>query len=137
MSALKAIVAGCVFIFVTILVLQLMYIFIAVGYNALAQEYAVLNDIVGIFRYLVGIPVFIVVMFVGGVLTAHIAAMESLGSILLLCMIVGLVCAGGMIYPVLEGATLTNTGIVIFILAIVATTTGGLYWKKILTGRNV
>ena len=137
MKGLKAVFAGCVFIFVTILVLQLVYIFIAVGYNALAKEYTVLNDIVGIFRYLVGIPVFIIVMFIGGYITATIAGMESRRNILLLCMIVGLACAGGMIYPTLQGSTLTATGVVIFILAIMATTAGGLYWKRTLTGRYV
>ena len=130
MNALKAVVVGCIFIIVSILVLQLIYIFAAVGYNAMAQDYPVLNDIVGIFRYLIGIPVFIATMFVGGYITANVANVESRGKVLLLCMSVGLMTAGGMIYPTLEGASLTVTGMVIFILALMATTAGGLYWQK-------
>jgi len=130
MSVLKAIVVGCAFILVTILVLQLVYIFVAVGYNALAQDYPVLNDIVGIFRYLIGIPFFIAIMFAGGYITANVANIEARVKVLLLCMVVGLISAGAMIYPTLKGSTLTATGIVIFILALMATTAGGLYWQK-------
>lgn len=130
MNALKAIVVGCVFIFIAILSLQLVYIFVAVGYNALAQDYPVLNDIVGIFRYLVGIPVFIVTMFIGGYLTANIANMEAGMKVTLLCMSVALITAGGMIYPTLQTASITTTGVVIFILSLLATTAGGLYWLK-------
>ena len=130
MNVLKAIVVGCVFILITILTLQLVYIFVAVAYNALAQDYPVLNDIVGIFRYIIGIPVFIAVMFIGGYLTANIANMGSGVKVTLLCTSVALITAGGMIYPTLQTASLTTTGIVIFILSLLATVGGGLYWLK-------
>ena len=130
MRSLKAIVAGCVFIIVVILLLQLAYIFIAVAYNALAKDYPFLNDISGSFRYLIGIPVFVAVMFVGGYITAIIAGLEDRMKVLLHCMTVGLITAVGMIYPTLENSDITTTGIVIFILSIVATTGGGLYWQK-------
>jgi len=130
MNGVKAIFVGCVFILVTVLVLQLVYIFAAVGYNALAQDYPFLNDIVGIFRYLIGIPVFIATMFVGGYLTANVAAMKTRNNVLLISMSVGFITAGGIIYPTLEGSAITITGVVVFILAIVATAAGGLYWNK-------
>ena len=69
MRSLKAIIAGCVFIVVVILLMQLLYIFVAVGYNALAKGYPFLNDISGLFRYIVGIPVFVIIMFAGGYIT--------------------------------------------------------------------
>ncbi len=131
MRSLKAIVAGSLFIIVVILLLQLVYIFIAVGYNALASDYPFLNDIAGSFRYIVGIPIFIATMFVGGYITANIANMETRTKVLMHCMAVGLLTAGGMIYPTLENSEITNTGIVIFILAIAATTGGGIYWQKV------
>ena len=130
MKSIKAIVAGSVFIVVVILLLQLVYIFIAVGYNALASDYPFLNDIAGSFRYIIGIPVFIAIMFVGGYITANIANMETRAKVLMHCMAVGLLTAGGMIYPTLENADITITGIVIFILAIAATAAGGIYWQK-------
>ncbi len=73
MKSIKAIAAGSLFIIVVILFLQLAYIFIAVAYNALAKDYSFLNDISTYFRYFIGIPVFMVIMFVGGFITANIA----------------------------------------------------------------
>lgn len=126
MRSIKAIVAGCAFIIVVILLLQLVYIFVAVGYNALAKDYPFLHDISGSFRYLIGIPAFIAVMFVGGYITADIASMRVVPH----CLAVGFISAGGMIFSALEYSSLTITGIVVFILALAATTAGGLYWQK-------
>ena len=78
MRSLKAIIAGTVFIIVVILFLQLAYIFAAVGYNALAKDYPLLNDIVGYFRYIIGIPIFIAVMFFGGYITASLANLVTM-----------------------------------------------------------
>jgi hypothetical protein len=130
MRSIKAIVAGCLFIIVVILLMQLAYIFIAVGYNALAKDYPFLNDISGYFRYIVGIPVFMATMFLGGYITASIANMKAIIKVWLHCMAVALITAGGMMYSALENANLTLTGIVVLILALVATTAGGLYWQK-------
>ena len=126
MRSIKAVVAGSLFIIITILLMQLAYIFIAVGYNALAKDYPLLNDIAGSFRYLIGIPLFVVIMFIGGYITADI----SREKVLLHCALVGLITVSGMIVPTLQNASLTLTGIVLFALAVGATTTGGLYWDK-------
>ncbi len=126
MKSIKAIAAGSLFIIVVILFLQLAYIFIAVAYNALAKDYAFLNDISGYFRYLIGIPVFMVIMFVGGYITANIATKK----VWLHCMVVSLLTTGGMMWSALVNTNLTTTGIVVFILALVATIAGGLYWQK-------
>lgn len=130
MRSLKAIIAGCVFIIVVILLMQLLYIFVAVGYNALAKGYPFLNDISGLFRYLVGIPVFVVIMFSGGYITAIIAGEGRNIKVWPQCMAVGLITAGGMIYTAMENASLTITGIVVLVLALAATTAGGLYWQN-------
>ncbi len=126
MRSIKAIIAGTVFIFVAILLLQLAYIFIAVGYNALAKDYLFLKDIVGSFRYIVGIPLFAATMFIGGYITANIASTK----IWLHCIAVGLIVAVSMFYPLLEHSNLTIIGVFVFILVLAATTVGGLYWQK-------
>ena len=126
MKTIKAILAGSLFIIIVILFLQLAYIFIAVAYNALAKDYPFLNDIAGSFRYIIGIPVFLVVMYIGGYITAEIAKEKVLPH----CLAVGLITASGMILPTLENANLTLTGIVIFSLAIVATSAGGYFWQR-------
>ena len=126
MKSIKAIAAGSLFIIVVILFLQLAYIFIAVAYNALAKDYPFLNDISGYFRYLIGIPVFMVIMFVGGYITANIARIK----VLLHCIVVSLLTTGGMMWSALENTDLTTTGLVVFMLALIATIAGGLYWQK-------
>jgi len=126
MKSIKAIVAGSLFIIVVILLMQLAYIFIAVGYNSLAKHYPFLNDISGYFRYFIGIPVFMLTMFFGGYITAHVATTRVLPH----CIAVGTITAGGMIWLAMKNSNLTLTGIVIFILALVATSAGGLYWKR-------
>ena len=62
MKSVLAIVAGSVFIVVASLFMQLAYVLLAVEYNSLAKSFAVLNDIRGLFRYLVGIPVCMLIM---------------------------------------------------------------------------
>ncbi len=126
MRSTKAIIAGCLFIIVVILFLQLAYIFIAVAYNALAKDFQFLNDIVGYFRYIIGIPVFILIMFFGGYITANIAHTN----VLLHCIAVGFITAGSMMLMALQNSNVTITGIIVFILALSATTAGGFYWQK-------
>lgn len=126
MRSIKAIVAGSFFIIVAILLLQLAYIFVAVGYNSLAKSYPFLNDISGYFRYVIGIPAFMMIMFLGGYITASIANTK----VLLHCIAVALITTGGMILMALENTNLTVTGIIIIILAIGASTAGGMYLQR-------
>ena len=149
-----AILAGCVFIIIVILTMQLAFIFIAVAYNALAKLYPMLNEITGIFRYLIGVPVFVAVMFAGGYITAMIAGdkpIDDVGNtkdnaksdatdkaiaekhnvtVWPHCITVGLITAGAMLFSALQNSSLTTTGFVVFFLAVTATTAGGQYWLK-------
>jgi len=126
MRSLKAILAGSIFIIVVILLLQLAFIFVAVGYNHLAKEYPFLNDIAGHFRFIIGIPVFMLVMFIGGYITAYIASTN----VVLHCFIVGFITTGGMMLLALENSNLTASGIAVFIFSLIATTAGGLFRQK-------
>ena len=130
MRSIKAIVAGSLFIVVALLILQLAYIFIAVAYNALAEDYPLLNDITVYFRYIVGIPAFIVVMFSGGYITAGTTNVNDNIKVVLHCIAVSLLTVGGMLYSALENSSLTTTGIVVMVLALSATIAGGLYWQS-------
>lgn len=130
MKSIQAIVAGCAFVIIVILLMQLLYIFIAVGYNALANDFPWLKDITGIFRYLIGIPVFVAVMFAGGYITANVVEKKDRVTVLLHCVAVAIITAGGMLYSAMENASLTVTGIVVFVLALTASSVGGLYWQK-------
>lgn len=126
MKSIKAIFIGCLFIIIVILFMQLAYIFIAVGYNSLAKDYPVLNEISHYFRYIIGIPVFMLVMFYGG----YITAMTAHTKILLHTIAVAVITAGGMMLMAMQNSNLTLTGAIIFILALGATIMGGVYWRK-------
>lgn len=130
MRSIKAIVAGSVFILVVLLFLGLGYIFVAVGYNSLASHFPFLNDITGIFRYLIGVPIFLLTMFAGGYITAGVANAHTNIKVWLHCLAVGLVTVGGMMYSALEYSSLTSAGIVIIILALSASSAGGFYWLR-------
>ena len=126
MRSIKAITAGSVLIVIAILLMQLAYIFIAVGYNALAKDFPILNDITDLLRYLVAIPIFLAIMFVGGFITAEIARTK----VMIHCAVVAMITAGGTTLWAMEGGNLTVTGVVMLILALVATVMGGMYWQK-------
>ena len=126
MNSLKAIISGVIFIFITTLLMQLAYIFIAVGYNNLAKDYPYLHEISGVFRYLIAIPVFLGIMFLGGYLTATIARSKEL----LHSMIVGAITISTMMWFALSNAELTKMGILINVLMLLCTVLGGWYWIR-------
>ena len=130
MRSIKAIVIGSIFIFIVVVFLGLIYMFIAVGYIKLAANFQFLHDISGLFRYFIGIPVFMITMFSGGYLTAGIANMRTHISVWFHCLIVGLIAVGSMMYPALEYASLSLTGIIVIVLALSASTAGGFYWFR-------
>jgi len=128
MRSIKAIIIGSVFVVVTLLFLQLIYVFVAVGYIKLAAYFPFLNNIAGLFRYLVGIPVYMITMFVGGYITASIADFHTNIKVWIHCLAVGLITVGGMMYSTMEYSSLTITGVVISALALGAISAGGFYW---------
>ena len=130
MRSIKAIVVGSLFVVVALLMLQLAYVFIAVGYNALATDFPFLKDISGIFRYLLGLPILVVVMFIGGYITADIANVHTNIKVWFHCFAVGFITVGGMMYPTLENSNLTLTGIVVIILSVSASSAGGFSWLR-------
>jgi len=130
MKSIKAIITGCLFILVVLFLFGLIYIFAAVGYNSLTADFPFLNEIRDVFRYLLGIPVFIITMFAGGYVTANIADMHTAIKVWLHCFTVGLITVGSMMYSATEYSSLNLTGIIVTILALAASSAGGFYWLK-------
>ena len=128
MKSIKAIVYGSAFIVITMLFLQLGFIFVAVGYNYLAADFQFLKDISGVFRYLVGIPLFIATLFLGGYITAATIEAKSITSILLHCLALGVITVGSMALYAMDYMSLTIAGIVIYLLALCSVVAGGYYW---------
>ena len=130
MRSIKAIIAGSAFIFIALLLMGLIYIFLAVGYNTLTPKFPFLSDITFLFRYFVGIPIFILIMFVGGYITASIANMHEKIKVLLHCLSVGLITLIITMYSSMKYSSLTSTGVVIIILSLSASSAGGLDWLR-------
>ena len=126
MKSLTAIVLGSLFIFVATLLLQLAALIVVVAYNALAKDYAFLNDMGAVFRYLIGMPAYLLVMLAGGYITAYIARVKVLQH----CLVVGVLAAGASMWFAIEGAELTITGMVMTVLMIAATLIGGKLWQR-------
>ena len=130
MKSIAAIFAGSLFVFIVLLLFGLAYIFLAVGYNSLASEYPFLKDITDIFRYLIGIPVFLATMFVGGYITAGIGNLNSSLKVILHCSAVGLIAIASTVYSALGYSSFTLFGAVLVILALGASAAGGFYWLR-------
>jgi len=126
MQSIKAILAGTLFIIVVGLLVELAYVFLAVGYNSLAKSHPFLNEVSSYFRYLIGIPVIFLVMFVGGVITADIARQK----VLLHCLIVACITIGVMMVTAMENMQMTLSGLVVSLLGLVTTLSGGWYWQR-------
>jgi len=126
MRSIKAVVVGSLFIIIVGLLVQLAYVFLAVGYTSLAKSYPFLNDISIYFRYLIGIPVFFLVMFIGGYITADLAKHKAL----LHCLVVAFITIGVMMISALDNMQLTVSGLVISVLALASTLAGGWYWQR-------
>lgn len=126
MKSIKAILAGSLFIIIVTLVVQLITIFVVVGYTSLAKSWPFLHEISIYFRYLVGYPIFFLVLFVGGYITAAISEKK----ILLHCSVVGFITISMSTISASGYMELTLTGMVMVLLALLSIIAGGLYWQK-------
>ena len=123
---LKGIIAGILFIMIATLLMQLLFILVAVAYNHIANDYPFLKEFKWIFKYLLGIPAFVSIMFYGGYITTFIAKSKPI----LNSIIVGLIVMISMMWSALLNAELTITGAVISIVVIIAIVLGGLFAEK-------
>lgn len=126
MRSLKAFLAGFFYIVILGLVIQLVYMFIAMGYTELTRAYPWISSFGGYIGYAVGICVYFALMASGGVLTAAIAKKHIMPH----CLVVG---ASTTLLSVLSSQNndeLTVLSIVFVITGIAFTITGGEYWKR-------
>jgi hypothetical protein len=126
MRSIKAILAGSLFIIIVGLLIELTYIFLAVGYNNLTKSYPFLTEVSSCLRYLIGIPVIFLIMFIGGVITADLARQK----VLLHCLIVACITIGVMMVTAIENMQMTLSGVVVSLLALVSVLSGGWYWLR-------
>lgn len=123
---LKGIIAGVLFIIIATLLMQLLFILLAVAYNYIADDIAFLKGIKWIFKYLLGIPAFVSIMFLGGYITTRITKTKPVVN----GAIVGLIVMSSMMWSALVNTELTITGAMISVAMIIAIILGGLYASK-------
>ena len=127
MKSLLSIITGSAFIIITFLVLQLVSLLAMVSYKMLSKDYPFLNDIdPSIFRYLIAIPAFLLVMFIGG----YIAAMIAKNKVLLHTLVVGVITTAGSMGLALDYMKITVTGAIVMALMLAATVAGGMFWQR-------
>lgn len=127
MKSFKAVAVGCLFIIVVGLMLQLAYIFLAVGYLELAKSFPFLKEINGDwYRYLLGVPVFFMLMFTGGYITAAIIVKRPV----LHSAMVGAIITSATMFGAIEQYEMTLSGIFVFGIAFASVVAGGWFWQK-------
>jgi len=126
MRSVKAILAGCLFIVVVFMTIQLAIVFLAVGYHHLANSFPFLHEIIIYFRYFVAYPIFLLILFFGGYITASISKKK----VLLHCFLVGLITIGISTGSAVGYMELTLTGMLMVLVALLAVMAGGLYWQR-------
>jgi hypothetical protein len=107
--SIKAIIAGGGFILISFIVLQFVYTIFAAIYNDYSKDYPYLIEISLLIKTLIIIPSLLVIMFLGGYLTAVISHKK----VLLHSFIVGLLVTGVSIWMMLDDSELSINGVII------------------------
>jgi hypothetical protein len=126
MQSLKSLLAGFFYIIILGLVIQLVFMFLAMGYTELTKAYPWVSAFGGYVGYAAGIIVYFLLMASGGLLTAVIAKTNVFTH----CLIVG---SSTTILSVLSSQNndeLTYLSLIFVITGIFFTIAGGEYWKR-------
>ena len=125
-NSLKAIVAGLFSIIVLGLLAQLMFLFVGIAYINLVKEFPFLSFLSETTTILL-FTITAVIAFLGGILTARLARK----AVITHCAVVGSMAGILTLIPALsDGYEITMNGGLLLIIILLATVTGGLYWKK-------
>lgn len=126
MQSLKSLLAGFFYIVILGLVIQLVFMFVAIGYTELTKAYPWVAPFGGYVGYATGIVVYFLLMASGGIITASLAKTAIRAH----CIAVG---ASTTLLSVLSSQNndeLTYLSIIFVITGIAFTFIGGEYWKK-------
>ena len=126
MRSLKSLAAGFFYIVILGLTLQLVYMFIAIGYADLSAAYPWIKSIGAYLGYATGIAVFFLLMASGGYITASIAKSR----IVIHCCIVGASTTLLSLLSSQNNDELTYLGMLFVVAGIVFTVIGGQYWRR-------
>lgn len=126
MISWKALLAGSATILVLGLLVQLAFIFVVVGFNAIAASWPPLAPWGRPLAYVSGALVYFGIMSTAGYLTAEIARRH----VLLHTLITGSLVTGASLLLSLGGGKLTVMSLAFFLSGMVFALTGGLLWQR-------
>jgi hypothetical protein len=126
MISWKALLAGCATILVLGLLVQLAFIFVVVGFNAVAASWPPLVPWGRPLAYVSGTLVYFGIMSTAGYLTAEIARRH----VLLHALITGSLVTGASLLLSLGSGKLTVMSLAFFLSGIVFTLSGALLWRR-------
>ncbi len=125
-KSITAVLSGIIFIIIAMLTMQLIFIIISVAYYNISKDNLFLKEIEVVLKYIFVVPVSLVIMFLGGYITATIAKNKAL----IHCLIVGFTVIGGMMGAALVNAELTLSGGIVSVVAVLVIAFGGNYAGK-------
>lgn len=126
MISWKALLVGCATILVLGLLVQLAFIFVVVGFNAVAAAWPPLASWGRPLAYVSGALVYFGIMSTAGYISAEIARRH----VLLHAFIVGSLVTGASLLSSLGSGKLTAMSFVFLLSGIVFALTGGLIWQR-------
>lgn len=126
MLSIKSLLAGFFYIVILGLVVQLVFMFVAMGYTELVKAYPWVSTFGGYLGYAVGMVVYFLLMASGGLLTAVLAK----SNILAHCLIVGTSTTALSVLSSQNNDELTYLSLIFVILGAAFTVAGGEYWKN-------
>ena len=126
MKSVKAILIGGGFIVISLLLIQLVYLFVVVGYNYLIREYGFEMGMSESIGSVIWGGVYLLVMFYGGYITAEYSESQALAHSAL----VGVLVTAIMVAMALQNTQLTLTGVVLAIASVAITVAGGIYSRS-------
>ena len=126
MQSLKSLLTGFFYIIILGLIIQLIFMFIAIGYTELTRTHPWISAFGGYIGYAVGIIVYFLLMASGGLLTAALAKKN----IMTHCLIVGSSTTLLSVLSSQNNDELTFLSLIFVITGILFTLAGGEYWKQ-------
>lgn len=126
MRSLKSLSAGFFYIIILGLVIQLVFMFVAMGYTELTRAFPWISLFGGYIGYAVGIFVYFLLMASGGLITASLAKTNVLPH----CFAVGASTTTLSVLSSQNSDELTYLSLIFVVMGIVFTVTGGEYWKR-------
>lgn len=127
MKHLKAFLAGFFFIVIFGLCIQLVFMFLAMGYVELVKVYPWVKTFGGYVSYFVGIAVYFLLMAIGGFLTASIVKKN----LVVMCFLVGISSTGLSVLSLQNFSEYTVFSIIFVVSGVLFTSWGGWYWKQV------